>query len=824
MHKKLKNYTTMKKLSFLVLALVIMSFLQSHATVVKGTLVDSLLNEGEPFATVKVFKSLKSDKTIATSLTDNEGNFSQPINNKGKYVMRFSAFGKKDLTLNVTVAGEEEIDLGKLYMSGDAVMMDEVVVTAQKPLVKMTADRLTYNVSEDNESKTYTLLDMLRKVPMVTVDGEDNITVNGSSSFKVYVDGKPSMLFSTNPSQIFKAMPASTVQSIEVVTNPGAQYDAEGAGGVLNLIMDKVQGPASTNGYNATIGARGSNKGYGGNVYLNGQQGKLSYSLNVMHSKMSPGNSHTEGVRTQGDESIVSISNGKPSMPFTMGNLSLEYEINPLTSVGASFAVNTFKMSVDGSSYTGMTGGAFGSGFEYTGNTWIKNNRTGLSGSVDFSRYFDTERKNRFILTYQISNQDSHNTSINDFSVTGDAPIDLTDRESDNKESTTEHVFQADFSLRPDDKNSVVFGAKLMLRKASSDSKYFLDDVLNDSQSLLYDNSNKIGAAYGEYSFSTDKIGAKAGLRYEYTWQEIEYRKGNGKDFSKDYGTLVPSASLSYTLSPINNIGLTYNMRIARPGISYLNPYVDNSTPTMVSYGNPNLDVEKAHNISLVYNYFSPKLILNATLTDNYTGNGIEQFSFYNDGVLNSTYGNIVKRNKIGINTYLNWMVSPKTRIFLNGNVSYVDMRSSKLDAKNSGWQGNAMVGVQQTLPWNIKGGLFLITSSKNYTLQGWSSGFNMISANLSKSLLNDKLSISLGFNTGLSKNGNINMETYSQSKDFTNRQTVKVPMTTFTVGVTYTIGSFKAKTRSNKKTIDSDYIEQKSQMEQLNNNMETGY
>lgn len=810
----------MKKFYFvsIVLTFILTGFLPAHSTIVRGTLLDSVLNEGEPFATVKVFKSIKSDKPIASSLTDNEGKFSQPINGKGNFIFRFSAFGKKELTLNVSVAGEEEIDLGDLYMNSDAVLMDEVVVTAQKPLVKMTADRLTYNVSEDNESKTYTLLDMLRKVPMVTVDGEDNITVNGSSSFKVYVDGKPSMLFSTNTSQIFKAMPASTVQSIEVVTNPGAQYDAEGAGGVLNLIMDKTQGTTSNNGYSATIGLRGGNKGYGGNIYLNAQQGKLSYSVNVMHTKNSPGSSDVTSIRTQGTESIESHATGKPSLPFTMGNLSLEYEINPLTSLGASFALNNFNMKSYGPSHTRMLGEMYGSGFEYNSTTWMQNKRTGISGNIDFSRYFDNERKNRLILAYQISNQNSRNNNINSFTTTEQSPIDLTDRKSNNKETTTEHVFQADVTLRPADIHSISFGTKLMLRNASSDSKYYLDDVLSENQSLMYDNSHKIGAAYAEYDLSTGKFGAKAGLRYEHTWQNIEYHKTHDKDFKKDYGTLVPSASLSYSLSPINNIGLTYNMRIARPGISYLNPYVDYSTPTMISYGNPSLDVEKAHNMSIVYNYFSPKVILNATLTDNYTGNGIEQFSFYKDGVLNSTYGNIVKRNKIGLNAYVNWMISPKTRIFLNGGISYVDMRSSELDAKNSGWQGNAMVGLQQTLPWNIKCGAFLITSTKSYTLQGWSSGFNMLAINLSKSLLNDKLTISAGLNTGLSKNGNINMDTYSQNKEFTNKQSIKIPMASFTIGINYTIGNYKAKTKDKKPTIDNDYIEQKSQMEQINN------
>ena len=106
----------------------------------------------------------------------------------------------------------------------------------------MKQTKMTYDVQADNDAKSNTVLDMLRKVPMVTVDGQDNITVNGQSSFKVYVDGKPNIMFSSNPSQIFKSMPASAVKNIEVITNPGAKYDAEGVGGVLNIVMNHADG------------------------------------------------------------------------------------------------------------------------------------------------------------------------------------------------------------------------------------------------------------------------------------------------------------------------------------------------------------------------------------------------------------------------------------------------------------------------------------------------------------------------------------------------------------------------------------------------------
>ena len=139
-------------------------------------------------------------------------------------------------------AATAQVNLDSLDAVYDSLSIGEVSVTAAKPMVKMEADKMTYDVAADNDSKSSTVLDMLRKVPMVTVDGQDNITVNGSSAFKVYVDGKPNPMFSQNASQIFKMMPAAAVAKIEVITNPGAKYDAEGAVGVLNIVLAKQPG------------------------------------------------------------------------------------------------------------------------------------------------------------------------------------------------------------------------------------------------------------------------------------------------------------------------------------------------------------------------------------------------------------------------------------------------------------------------------------------------------------------------------------------------------------------------------------------------------
>ena len=812
----------MKKVKFLLVLVMTMVFSVAMAqkTVVKGVLMDKNLGEGEPFATVRIFKQGETSRPVSMFLTDKDGNFSREVNGKGKFNIIFSSVGKEDLSKSIELSGNGTLNLDTIYIKENVNELSDVAIVAQKPLVKMEVDKMSYSVAEDEDAKSSTVLDMLRKVPMVTVDGQDNISVNGSSSFKVYVDGKPNVMFSSNPSLIFKSMPASAVKNIEVVTNPGARYDAEGASGVLNIVMNRMDTKAmeSMNGYNGTIRVSAGNRSIGGGAFVSGQQGKFSYSGNLMENYSTPGTTDVEMEQKNGDGSILTSAATKVKIPFTMGNVSLGYELDDMSSVNATFSLTSFNMKNDGHTTTSQTGGLYGNGFNYVNDMKMHNKKTSFSGNVDYQRFFNKERTKSFVLTYQLDYSPSKMEQNNRFSNTEMAVIDLTNRNSVNKEHTTDHTIQADFTTPLGQNNKLSLGSKLMMRRADSDAKYYLADVYDERSSMDYLYKNTILAGYSEYTGQWDKLGAKAGLRYEQTWQNVEYRLGQGQNFSTSYGSLVPSASLSYTLAPTSNIGLTYNMRISRPGISYLNPYVNRADPNSLSYGNTDLAVEKSHNISLVYNLYSTKLMLNVNVHHNFTDNAIEQYSFFDGTLLNTTYGNIVKRHQTGVNVYANWLLAPKTRIMLNGGLNYNDMRSSVLDLKNSGWQGNMMAGLQQTMPWDLKLGAYLITSTKSYTLQGWSSGFNILTANLSKSFFNDKLSVSIQGMLGLSDGGNLKMETYSQGKNFLSHQTIKVPMSGFNVSVSYTFGNTKQKAKQHVSRVQNDYIEQQSQGEMLNN------
>ena len=811
------------RLILVTMMLTISAVVMAQKTTVTGVLMDKTLNEGEPFATVRVFKADKQDKPVAMFLTDENGKFSQQLKGKGRFDMVFSSVGKEELRQTIELGKETYVDLGTIYIKDSETMLKGVEIVAQKPLVKMEVDKMSYNVAEDEDSKTYTVLDMLRKVPKVTVDGQDNISVNGSSSFKVYVDGLPNVMFSSNPSMVFKSMPASAVKSIEVVTNPGAKYDAEGAAGILNIVMNKQGGPQggaapSMNGYNGTIRATAGNRQLGGSAFVSGQQGKLSYSANLMTSYNTPGNTTTEMEQTQenGSSQILTSENDIKT-PFTMGSLTLGYQIDSMSVLNATASVNSMSIKTNGTSSTTLSSPYSSAPFTYGSTTDMKNSRTSFSGSLDYQRFFNKERTQSLAFTYQLEYSPATTKMTNNFGTSSEY-IDLTNRYSDNKDKTTNHIFQLDYTMPLAQGQTLNLGSKLQLHDATSDSKYYLKGVYDPSTSSEYEYKNSILAGYGEYVGNWNKFGLKAGLRYEYTWQDVEYHLGNGDNFTTSYGSLVPTASMQYNLGMGSNLGLTYNMRISRPGISYLNPYVDKSNPIALFYGNPDLDVEKAHNISLVYNAFTSKLMVNLNVHHNFVDNAISQYSFYdNNNLLNTTYGNVVKSHQTGVNGYVNYLLTKDTRIFFNGSLNYIDLRSDALDERNNGWSANVMAGIQQTLPWNLKLSAFAITATKSYTLQGWSGGFNLVTASLSKSLLNDKLNLSISGQLGLNKGGNLNIETCSRGKDFTSYNNIKVPIYGVTFTVSYSFGNTKIATKQHKSRVQNDFIEQQSQGEMLN-------
>ena len=271
----------MKKLLtlFLIAAAAISATAQSFN--VTGKVLDAETKEGEIGAILQFFTT-GTEKPIAFTSASDDGSFVIKLKGGKEYRILASNLGRKSVEKTFKIE-KADVDLGEILMENDANQLAAASVTAQKTLVKMEVDKMTYNVSEDVDSKSSTVLDMLRKVPMVTVDAQDNITVNGSSNFLVTVDGKPNQMLTKNASMVFKMMPAAAVKNIEVITNPGVKYDAEGVGGVLNLVTEA-----------------GSNGGGSGSSVTEGTYGTLSLNAGNKQSTLgsSGGASHARRALT----------------------------------------------------------------------------------------------------------------------------------------------------------------------------------------------------------------------------------------------------------------------------------------------------------------------------------------------------------------------------------------------------------------------------------------------------------------------------------------------------------------------------------------------
>lgn len=788
-------------------------------TRITGKLADAVSSEPEIGAVVQVFSDTMDNQNLeGYAVSDSLGSFTIIIKNdiaRNAHIVKVSNLGRKTVERSIK-AGSAETDLGTILLEDDAETLNSSKVTAAKPLIKMDADKIAYDVESDVDAKASTVLELLRKVPMVTVDGQDNITVNGSSSFKVYVDGKPNQMLSSNPSQIFKSMPASAVQSIEVITNPGAKYDAEGTGGVLNLITARNTGGTSAipDGANGTVTAGANSKGaFQGGLYANAKKGKLTVAANINAGMQRDGDVTAEVTQESSDGIVINTISDDMLQRTNMlfGDFSASYDHDSLNLFSASLGIQRWQYEQTGpSSLAAALNGTplFGYDSEGSGSgLWA-----GLNASADWQHSFAGNKEKMFTLSYRLSRQPSTEDSEAHFDNIYNTSV--FDRLMNGKDLSLEHTFQADYTTPVAKGHSISTGAKFIRRHNQADNKFYLDKgagfVLEDSDDD-YHHYNSIAAAYGEYSGSFGQFSLKAGLRYEYTWQNINYT--DGRSFSSLYGNLVPNFSLQYNIGAASNIGLTYNLRIRRPGIGYLAPFINRSSTTSISYGNSGIVPEKTHSVMLKYNFFSPKVMVNFSLGYKHGEGGIAGYSFYgpdpedaSTDILQSTYGNIVRNNTVGINYFVNWNPAKDTRIYSSADVGYTDFFSRQLGQGNSGFSGYLMFGAQQTIPLDIRLSANMFGSLRRYNLQGWNSGFAGASLGATKSFLEERLSVTVrGFsNLGT---GRACFKGYTKGEGFETRSSTSLPLRQIGVELSWKFGKNNFQVKKVRHSISNDDI-----------------
>ena len=825
------------KCSLLLIMLVVSSLVAAQNAAptfqIKGVLLDSLTQEGEPYATIKIVKKEAPANALKMLVTDMKGKFQEKVPGTGNFVMTISSIGRNTIVKDFTVkAGEKLVDFGILYITDASNELGQVEVVAQKPLVKADIDKIEYNVQDDPDSKSNSVLEMLRKVPLVTVDGEDNIKVNGSSSFKVYVNGKPNNMMSNNPTEVLKSMPANSIKHIEVITNPGPKYDAEGVGGILNIVTVG----SGLEGYTATFSGNVSNMGAGGGLFGTVKSGKLTvsarynYNYNDRPRSYSGGNRRTVGDVTEGSSDLDYDGSSKGHGNFQSGSMEASYEIDTLRLVSMSFGLwggGNNSTSINNTLATAP--GTSNELYRYVSDGRSKSSWYSIDGGVDYQRMFHVKDR-MFTLSYKINTSpqtsDSYSTYNDMHAATDweDFLKRLYDLNNDGSQNTTEHTFQADYTTPIGKIHTLEAGAKYILRDNSSeDDRYERqigttgDYVLDEEHSSHYKHQNDILAAYMGYGLRVKKISGRLGVRYEHTKQEVKYLLGKGDNFNKNFDDVVPSASIGYKLTDMSNLRFGYNMRIYRPGIWYLNPYLNDSNPTNISQGNSHLDSEKSHSFNLSYSNFTQKFNINLSARYSFTNNSIEQVTEQvkdteiaglqnptGKEVLYSTYQNIGKSRNASLSGYVNWNATSNTRIYANlyGNYTYMEGANG---LKNDGWNLFAYGGAQQSLPHDWRISLNVYGQTPWIMLQGKGSSFFDYGLSVNKSFLNKRLTLSAFASNFFKKytSPTSSIEGVGFTQDSWNRYTRQ----RFGVSVSYRIGELKASVKKAARTISNDDV-----------------
>lgn len=776
---------------------------------VKGMVVDSVSNQAIPYATVSVSAAATPDVYLKRIASGAKGDFEVVLNKAGDFIISFESVGMKKFLQKLTVTPEQKtINLGKINMSTASKALGEVTVLAAKPLVKVDLDKISYDTKSDPESESSTVLDMLKKVPMVTVDGNDNIQLKGSSNFKIYINGKASGMTTNNPSQVLKSMPASSIKSIEVITEPGAKYDAEGVGGIINIVTDH-----SLNGLTGTVQARANTLGgYGGGLYLSTKKGKFGLTANLNYgNNPQPDQIWTnekENFNSQTTKYIFQDALSNSNYQFYYGNLEASYEIDTLNLL--SLTVGGYsgnQLSVDHGSTTSMDANRNTlSAFKQL--TTNNNGWGGIDLSFDYQRTFKKPQQ-LLTLSYKYSRTPDTTDSYSD--LTGLLNYTSYNQHIINNAHGDEHTFQVDYT-EPFNKIHVVeFGAKYILRLNTGDNTYLFQK--DSTQAWIptpnqpvnnLDQTQNILGAYGSYTLKLEKFSVRAGLRFEYTGSKIVL---TDTTISPSFANLVPSVSMSYKLNDANNLRLSYNQRISRPGIWYLNPFRDNSNPFSISQGNPDLKPEIDNSISLNYSYITPKLNINTSVFTSFTNNSIERVSnALNDTVIYNTYKNIGLSQNVGLSVYGNWQPNKSIRINLNGNYGYTSMSTndgSGLNSKGSNFSVSG--GGQFTLPAEIKLNVYGGYYSPRVMLQGQSSGYYYYNISVNHDFLKKKLNVTLYTNNPF--NTRISYTSFTQTPDYHSSSVGTYISRNFGLSVSYKFGELKSQIKKVERTIINDDV-----------------
>ncbi|MDQ6764124.1 MAG: TonB-dependent receptor [Bacteroidota bacterium] len=783
---------------------------------IKGKLFDSSSSRPLEYATISLF--LKNSKTpINGTVTDAKGDFIMDNVAAGVYKLVAEFIGYKSFTLpGLEVSKEHPItETSDIFLAPKTTTLQTINIAGQGNIIENKIDKMVFNAERDITSQTGVATDVLKKVPQVSVDVDGNVQLSGSSSVRFLINGKPSAMFGSNIADVLQSIPASQIKSIEVITNPGAKYDAQGVGGIINIILKKN----NSQGVNGNLSLTGGTRYESGSFNFNARQGKFGinayFSGNTRLKSKTSFSSDRLTLDTVYNNNILLQQDGFSQ--FVRGGfqtgINFDWDISDHNNLSGSFSYNNF--SNTGNNITNQVqdthniNGNVVSDIQTLVNADNNFHVHNLDASLNYKRTFKKEGQ-ELDLSVNLSPGDIQSRNNNyQFALPGQILFYST--QGVNPGTENEAQIAADYT-QPLKKDVMLgVGSKVNFYDISSDYtvrkldsaslKYTEDDFL--SNSLGY--HQKVYALYAEVSFPFLKLfDAKIGERYERTEIEAFYSNAQQQPATPGYNTFVPSLFFSKKLTENSLLKLSYSKRIERPDYRDLNPYINTSDPKNLSTGNPGLKPEIGKRFELGYsndikNFGSVNVSLFYRINEQDIQPFIVFYPTYQVGdtiytnVAVSKRENIGRENNIGVNFFGNINFIPK--LDLRTNLFF--FRRHTLNVIDKGYDYNsfnyrANLNASYQFSPTLAAEFFGNFSSARHEAQGTYPSFTTYSLAIRKQIWNKKGSLALTAANPFHKN--IDQRSKLFGPNFTINSQRSIPFRSIGINFTWKFGKLEFK------------------------------
>lgn len=685
--------------------------------IIRGKVIEEVGALPIPFAVVSIFES-GVEQPMVTFQTDENGFFKFNNIKFGTYKVKVSYVGFGPLFVNEVIVNEKESDknLGTLKLAAEQNNLNEVVITAEKPVIEVGADVITYNVSSSILAEGSTATDLLKNVPMVEVDIDGNTTISGKRSTRVFIDGKPSDYMTSNIADLLNVLPSDAIEKIEVMTNPPAKYSADGEG-IINIVMKK----GFKVGFNGNVGLSAGTQG-NNNANANASYKGEKYSITGGGAyRMGIGKSTSESYRTNffKDRDPAIYQNPDTTFYYNQFNnarnennggnfrVALDWDINKKQNLRVNTSYNVNRSDswsgndfyyIDQQEITKRLRNQINLG-DASSNNFVFN--------TDYSLATDTSG-GKLTAGFTVNTNSSNSTRSFERSYAFPNNLNPSLQQNDNEIGNRGINVNLDYDKPVFNKRDrLEFGVAYNYRKNQND--LLVDNfnyktqqfVTNDKLSNEFFYNENILAGYLSYNYRNKGWSAKAALRSEYT--NVNFDLSTGEVYNVNpYFSFFPSLSLNRFFRKRYNIGATYSVRINRPRENTLNPQVNNADTLNISYGNPDLSPSYTHQFDVSFGAFGKQWSFTPRISYSRASGVIERYRFVNDnGISESTF------NNVGTNYSLAFMLignyRPTKKISANGNFSIIQSNytSSLNSALNRGGISiRSRAGISMQLPY----------------------------------------------------------------------------------------------------------------------------